>query len=159
MPETMNSFAPAFTTGTSKMIVFSIKGQDYCLDIMLMREIRSWTTVTPLPNAPAYILGVINLRGSVIPIVDMSLRLYGRPYSTDKQRVVAIVECQNKISGLLVDDVTDIIDITPGSIQELPEFATHLSLRAVSGLATHQDRMMGVLRLDEVFNVEIDLSE
>ncbi|GBQ61451.1 chemotaxis signal transduction protein [Ameyamaea chiangmaiensis NBRC 103196] len=150
---------PSHRKAPLKALVFSINGQAYCLDIMLMREIRSWAPVTPLPNAPCFVRGVINLRGNVIPIVDMSMRLYGHHYSDEASRVVAIVECDGKYSGLLVDEVTDIFDIAAENIQDLPDITGAQTFKAISGLTTHDDKMIGILRLDEVFNLDVDLAQ
>jgi len=133
-----------------KFVVFSINSDNYCLDVMLMREIRSWSGVTLLPDTPDHILGVVNLRGQIIPVVDMSFRLYGRPNASLPTKIVAIVEFLGKTIGLLVDEVTDIIDVSSDNIQMFPDLSNSVESRAIAGLTLHQDRTLSILSLDTI---------
>ena len=86
--------------------------QEFCIDIMSVREIRGWTPATALPHAPAYVRGVINLRGSVLPIVDLAERLGFPPTDASARQVIIVVQVGAQIVGLLVDAVSDILTLT-----------------------------------------------
>ena len=94
-------------------VAFRAADQDFCIDIMSVREIRGWTPATALPKAPAYIRGVINLRGSVVPILDFAMRLGLATPEPTSRHVVIIVQISHQTVGLLVDEVTEILGIAP----------------------------------------------
>ena len=100
---------------------------------MSVREIRGWTPATPMPHAPSYVLGVINLRGAVLPIIDLSARLGMKPAEPTARHVIIVAQVKRKIVGLLVDAVSDILTINDDNIQPTPEISSDLaasSLRA-----------------------------
>ena len=98
-------------SGHRELVTFRVGNQDFCIDIMLVREIRGWTPATILPHAPSYVLGVINLRGSVVPIVDLSARLGLQASVPDDRHVIVIAVIENQTVGFLVNSVSDIISI------------------------------------------------
>src|ERR1700722_8759163 len=104
----------------SEFIAFRIGVQEFCIDIMSVREIRGWTPATALPHAPSYVRGVINLRGSVLPIVDLSERLGFPPTETNARQVIIVVQIGHQIVGLLVDAVSDILSLAGDAIQPTP---------------------------------------
>src|ERR1041385_2176052 len=91
-----------------ELISFLIGGQQFCVDIMAVREIRGWSQATPLPHAPHYVQGMINLRGTVLPIIDMSARLGIATGDAAGRRVIIVVWIGSRLVGLLVDGVCDI---------------------------------------------------
>src|ERR1700743_1463898 len=93
-------------------ITFRSGEQDFGADIMAIREIRGWTETTPLPHAPEYVRGVINLRGVVLPVIDLNARLGRGPTAADIKHVIVVVEAANRTIGLLVDAVSDILAVT-----------------------------------------------
>jgi purine-binding chemotaxis protein CheW len=115
-----------------------------------VREIRGWTEATPLPRAPAYIRGMINLRGTVFPIVDMSARL-GLPLNDHaSRRVIIVVWIGTKLVGLLVDAVCDIIAVTDAELQPTPELAGEAIRSFVSAVLTVEDRMLCLIALNSL---------
>ena len=136
-----------------ELLTSRLAEQDYALDIMSVREIRGWTNTTPLPHAPSFMKGVINLRGTVLPVMDLADRL-GLPAREQNDRNVIIVVSQNDtITGLLVDAVSDIITLTDEDLQTPPEMAGTAGGSVVSDLSLKDDRMIRILDLGAVVAV------
>ncbi|MGC1496004.1 MAG: chemotaxis protein CheW [Sulfitobacter sp.] len=136
------------TSETLELLTFQLVNQEYALDIMSVREIRGWTRATPLPHAPHYMKGVINLRGTVLPVMDLGERLGLEPRTHSDRNVVIVVKHGKSMTGLLVDAVSDIIALTPEDLQPPPEMAGGGSLNVVSSLTLIDDRMIRILDLD-----------
>ena len=133
-----------------ELISFKVGGQEYCVDIMSVREIRGWTPATPLPSAPPYVRGVINLRGAVLPVVDMAARL-GLPASTPTERhVIVVVWLAGQLVGLLVDAVCDILAVRPEALQPTPELASGEVQTFVEAILNVDERMIGLVNLANV---------
>src|SRR5215475_15482288 len=105
----MSGIATIGEAGGRELISFRIGAQEFCVDIMAVREIRGWTQATPLPQAPNYVCGVINLRGAVLPIVDLSARLGLGVTQPDVRNVIIVVRIGPRLVGLLVDAVSEIL--------------------------------------------------
>ncbi|OYW89778.1 MAG: chemotaxis protein CheW [Caulobacterales bacterium 32-67-6] len=137
---------PLATSG--ELITVVIGEQRFAIDIQLVREIRGWTNSTPLPNAPDYVLGVINLRGAVLPVLNLAARL-GLPASEARSSsVVIVVDLVGRTVGLLVDAVSDIINVGEGEIQPAP----------VIGAASSKGLARGMITTDEGIITLIDMS-
>jgi purine-binding chemotaxis protein CheW len=137
-------------TALHELITFRVEEQFYSVDIMSVREIRGWTPATPLPQAPSFVRGVINLRGAVLPIVDMAARL-GLPDAEPTQRhVIIVVWIQDRLVGLLVDAVCDIITVDEDALQATPDVAGETVQGFVQGLLTVDDRLVSLVNLDHV---------
>ena len=117
-----------------ELIAFRIGRQEFCVDIMSVREIRGWTPATPLPRSPGYMKGVINLRGTVLPIIDLGARFGLETSEPTARHVIMVANIGGRTVGLLVDAVSDIIQMTEGDVQATPDIvsATPISLRRVS---------------------------
>jgi purine-binding chemotaxis protein CheW len=144
------------TGAPREFIAFRIGVQEFCIDIMLVREIRGWTPATALPHAPPYVRGVINLRGSVLPIVDLAERLGFPPTDASARQVIIVVQVAAQIIGLLVDAVSDILTLTTETIQPTPEVATAFVKSFVRGMLAIDGRMIGVIELDGVMSDETE---
>ena len=135
------------TSKTVELLTFQLADQEYSLDIMAVREIRGWTRATPLPHAPSFMKGVINLRGTVLPVMDLSERI-GLPTRKDSDRnVIIVVSHQETMTGLLVDAVSDIIALTEDDLQPPPEMQAGSGSGIVSALTLIDKRMIRVLDL------------
>lgn len=133
--------------GNIELLTFRIAEQEYALDIMSVREIRGWTHATPLPHAPHYMKGVINLRGTVLPVMDLSARL-GLPRREQSDRnVIIVVKLDDTMTGLLVDAVSDIVALSPDDMQAPPELSANPAEAVVSALTLIDERMIRVLDL------------
>jgi purine-binding chemotaxis protein CheW len=134
-------------TATIELLTFRLAEQEYALDIMSVREIRGWTHATPLPHAPQYMKGVINLRGTVLPVMDLASRL-GLPEREQNERnVIIVVKYEDAMTGLLVDAVSDIVAVTQEDLQPPPELSSGTVEGVVSALTLIEERMIRVLNL------------
>ncbi len=135
-----------------ELLTFQLSDQEYSLDIMCVREIRGWTRATPLPHAPKYMKGVINLRGTVLPVMDLAQRL-GLPVTDHTDRnVIIVVKHEDTMSGLLVDAVSDIIALTQDDLQQPPDAATGSSPGVIKSITLLDDRMIRVLDLSQIIS-------
>ena len=127
------------SAGKQEVVAFKLAEQDFCIDINLVREIRGWTPTTVLPHAPSYVKGVINLRGSVVTVVDLSARLGFGPSDPSQRHVVIIAFHDGRIVGLLADLVSDIVTIEDENIQAVPDIASDPSREFITGMITFDD--------------------
>lgn len=130
-----------------ELVAFRVAGQDYCVDIMAVREIRGWTQTTTLPHAPEYVRGVINLRGSVVPIVDLAARLGLDPISASDRNVIIITVINEQVVGLLVEAVFDILSIPASAVQETPDVASEAVKAFINGVITVEEKMIRLIDL------------
>ncbi len=138
---------------TLELISFRIGEQEFCLDIMAVREIRGGAATTPLPHSPEFVLGVINLRGAVLPIIDLKARLgLGKGEPTERS-VVIVVRIGSRLVGLLVDAVSEILAAEPNMIQPTPSIGCDTVTRFVRGILTMDGRMVSWIALDEILPV------
>lgn len=133
-------------TGTRlQFITFRTGEQEFGADIMTIREIRGWTQTTPLPHAPQHVRGVINLRGVVLPVVDLRARLGRGQTEASSKHVIIVVQCAERTMGLLVDAVSDILTVSSSEIQPPPELASDGGSSFATGIAVLDDRMVTIL--------------
>jgi purine-binding chemotaxis protein CheW len=134
----------------NKFISFTLGGQTFCVDIMAVREIRGWSPATTLPQSPSYMRGVINLRGAVLPIMDLACRL-GMPVIEPTVRsVFIVVKAGDRTVGLLVDAVSDILSINDDMIQPTPDVACDAVRSFVRGIISVEGRMISEISLDRI---------
>ena len=139
-------------TASIELLTFQLAEQEYALDIMTVREIRGWTHATPLPHAPQFMKGVINLRGTVLPVMDLAMRL-GRPQREQNARnVIIVVKLEDSLTGLLVDAVSDIVAVTDKDLQPPPELSSGSLDSVISALCLIDERMIRVLNLPMTIN-------
>lgn len=132
------------------LISFRVAQQEFCIEVMSVREVRGWTPVTPLPNAPAYVCGVVNLRGAVLPVIDLAARL-GLPATEPTGRHVIIVTwIGEQLVGLLVDAVCDIVSASDEMIQPTPEVACDVVTGLVKGVMPLEGRMISLIQLENL---------
>jgi purine-binding chemotaxis protein CheW len=133
-----------------EFIAFHIGNQTYCIDIMAVREIRGWTPATPLPHAPGFVRGVINLRGAVLPVVDLAARLGLPPSEPTARHAVIVVQFSGQVVGFLVDSVSNIITIAPEEIQPTPEVASESVKAFIRGIIAADKQMISVLAVKNI---------
>ncbi len=136
-----------------EFVAFRVGSQEFCIDIMGVREIRGWTQATPLPHAPSYVRGVINLRGAVLPIVDLAMRFGLGLTEPTARSVIIVVQVQQQVIGLLVDAVSDILTVSEASMQPTPDIASELAKTFVKGVYAVDGRMISIVSLDCVLPV------
>ncbi|RYE64775.1 MAG: chemotaxis protein CheW [Oxalobacteraceae bacterium] len=138
------------TAAVRELIAFRIGEQEFCVDIMAVREIRGWTPATPLPRAPGYMKGVINLRGAVLPIIDLGARFGLRTSEPSERHVIMVAHIGGRMVGLLVDAVSDIIQLTDEAVQPTPDVASEHVKTFVKGLFAIDGRMISLIELDRI---------
>lgn len=131
-----------------ELIAFRIGDQEFCVDIRAVREIRGWAPATPLPGAPGYVRGVINLRGAVLPIVDLSGRLGLGAAVPSARHVIIVARLGMRTVGLLVEAVSDILSISEEAIQPTPDVACDTVRSFVKGVIPMDGRMISLIALD-----------
>ena len=137
-------------SGIREYITFRIGTQYFCVDIMSVREIRGWTPATALPHAPGFVRGVINLRGIVLPIVDLAERLGLAPTVPTARHVIIVAQTARQIIGLLVDAVSDITAQPVDSVQPTPEIGAEMAKSFVLGVLTIEERLVSLIALDNL---------
>ncbi len=136
-----------------ELVAFKVGDQEYCVSIMSVREIRGWTKETVLPMAPDYVRGVINLRGSVVPIVDLASRLGLEAVEPSARHVIIISDVDEQIVGFVVDAVSDILTTKRDNIQPTPDVASEAARDFVKGVIALDDRMINLIGLDNVLPI------
>ncbi|MEO1612229.1 MAG: chemotaxis protein CheW [Pseudomonadota bacterium] len=146
----MTDETQAVDVGEREYVAFRVGDEEYSIEIKRVREIRRWTTATKLPHAPSYLTGVVNLRGSVVPVVDFSARLGGGATETTERHTIIIIEGEGQTIGLLVDSVSDILSAGAEHMQPTPQIAPPEVHEVISGLIVVDDR---ILRRVDVRNI------
>jgi purine-binding chemotaxis protein CheW len=136
-----------------QIITFRIGEQFLGVDIMAIREIRAWSPTTRLPHVPDYVRGVVNLRGSVLPVFDLSARLGWGLTDPTARHVIIVVQLGNQLQGLIVDAVNDIVTLAEGSLQSPPTIGEDTASDFLDGLASVDDRMVMVLSLSKLTEI------
>ena len=139
---------PASTS--RELIAFRIGEQEVCVDLMAVREIRGWTPAPPLPRAPGYMQGVINLRGAVLPIIDLGVRFGLRTSEPTARHVIMVAHIGGRMVGLLVDAVSDIIQLKDEEVQATPDVASEHVKTFVKGIFAIDGRMISLIELDRI---------
>ncbi|SHE86855.1 purine-binding chemotaxis protein CheW [Loktanella atrilutea] len=133
-----------------ELVTFRVGDQDFCIDIIHVREIRGWTPATVLPHAPDYVLGVINLRGAIVPIVDLARRLGLPKTDLGDRHVIVIAVVAEQTVGFLVDAVADIIGVAPKLIQPTPDITAQTTRMFIQGVIALEQRMLRLIDISAV---------
>ena len=133
-----------------QFISCKIGDEGYAIDIMAVREIKGWTETTPLPNQPGYILGVMNLRGIIVPVYDLRCRFGMGLTEASRSHAIIIVSAQDRMAGLLVDAVSDILTVDSKEICPVPEAECGGSADFLSGIIPVNETMVVILALDQL---------
>lgn len=142
---------------TTQFITFKVGSEEYGVDIMTVREIKGWTETAQLPNSPAYMRGVLNLRGTIVPIYDLRARFGLGQTAASKTHVVVIVAVGKRLLGLLVDAVSDILTADAAEIRPVPSSTDQgVDQSFLTGLVNLDDRMVALLALQRLFALEAD---
>jgi purine-binding chemotaxis protein CheW len=137
-------------TQRRELIAFRIGAQEFCVDIMSVREIRGFTPATALPRAPSFVRGVINLRGAVLPIVDLAARLGFPATDPTVRHVIMVVQVDRQVVGLLVDAVLDILTVADSDSQPTPDVASEMAKLFTRGVLAIDGRMISWIALEHV---------
>jgi purine-binding chemotaxis protein CheW len=138
---------------TQQYLTFIMQGEEYGVDILAVQEIRGWESATPVPNSPSYIKGVINLRGTIVPIIDLRGRFDLSILEYGPETVVIVLKIESdkgpRIMGIIVDAISDVYDVPLDEIKRTG-FGDHKNNRFIRGLATVNEKMVILLKLEEL---------
>src|SRR5579863_3870276 len=141
---------------STEFISFAIGDEQYGVEIMAVREIKGWSSITQLPNQPDYMRGVLNLRGVMVPIVDLRCRFGQGLTNADPMHVVIVVQVDAKTVGLLADRVLDIVAVDASQIQPVPQVSRTARTDFLSGLVTIETAMIALINLDNLLAERIE---
>lgn len=131
-------------------LTFCLGNEEYGLEILRVQEIKGYSKITPLPNTPPEVKGVINLRGAVVPIMDLRTRLGLRETEYDRFTVIIVVTVGKRIVGLVVDAVSDVLNVSASEAVPTPEFGGSLDTSFMSGMAKIGDRLVTLLNIEQL---------
>ena len=134
----------------SEYLTFTLAEESYGIDILKVQEIRGYDSVTRIANAPEFIKGIINLRGVIVPIVDLRIKFHMGEVTYHEFTVVIIVNVLGKVVGLVVDGVSDVIALPPEGIKPAPDFGASLDTRYISGLGTVNEQMLVLIDMEKL---------
>ena len=144
------TITPGSATTTHQFLTFALGQEEYGVEILKIQEIKGFSAITPLPNAPAYVKGVLNLRGTIVPIVDLRKK-FGMPeeaYTTFT--VIVVVRVQGQVMGFIVDAVSDVLTVTGADIQPTPDLQGQVDTSFLTGLAKAGEKLVILLDIDKV---------
>ncbi len=138
----------------SEYLTFTLGNEEYGIDILKVQEIRGYDTVTHIANAPDFIKGVINLRGVIVPIVDMRIKFKVGEPTYNEFTVVIIMNVLNRVIGMVVDGVSDVVALSPEQIKPAPEMGAAMDTDYITGLGTLNDQMLILVDIEKLMSSE-----
>jgi purine-binding chemotaxis protein CheW len=135
-----------------EFLAFKLGDEEYGIDILRVQEIRSFERPTRMANAPAYILGVVNLRGVIVPIVDMRIKFNLSQINYDTFTVVIVLNIGKQVMGMVVDGVSDVITLTSDQLRPVPEFSSAIGSEHLLAIGSIQDRMLILLDIEKLMS-------
>ena len=143
-----------FAADGSQYLTFTLGQEEYGLEILKVQEIKGYSPITPIPNTPPYIKGVMNLRGTVIPVVDLRSKLSMAAAEYNQFTVIIVVTVGAKVMGLIVDAVSDVLNIPKEDIQATPDFGAQVDARFINGMAKAGEKLVVLLDIEKVLGGE-----
>lgn len=137
---------------SSQFLTFLLDEQEYGLELYRIQEIRGYAPVTPIPNVPAHVRGVMNLRGTVLPVVDLRMKFHLPAIEYNKFTVIVIAMVANKMVGLLVDAVSDVLQVSHDAIRSAPDFGTAVDTRFINGVFQTREHLAVALNLEQLLS-------
>ena len=141
-------------TGRLEVVTFKLGEEEYGIDIQKVQELRGYDAVTRIANAPDYIKGVVNLRGIIVPIIDMRIKFKLGDPTYDQFTVVIVLNIAGRVVGMVVDSVSDVITLTAEQIKPAPEMGSVLDADYLIGLGTLEERMLILVDIDRLMSSE-----
>ena len=140
------------TIGAREYLTFRLDQEEYGIDILKVQEIRGYEPPTRIANAPEFIKGVVNLRGTIVPIVDMRLKFNCANAEYNSFTVVIILNLRNRVVGIVVDSVSDVLELTPDNIKAAPEIESVVDNNCILGLGSVAERMLILLDIEKLMS-------
>ncbi|MCJ8314334.1 MAG: purine-binding chemotaxis protein CheW [Saccharospirillaceae bacterium] len=143
---------------TQQYLTFLMDGEEYGVDILSVQEIRSWEQATSIPNVPDYVKGVINLRGTIVPIIDLRTRFGIVQEEYSRITVVIVLKIKTskgeRITGIVVDAVSDVYSLATENMRSPPDVSSHVNTDFIKGLINVKEKMVILLDLDKLLDIE-----
>ena len=143
---------PGTDTAPQEFLTFTLGNEEYGIEILKVQEIRSYEVVTTIANAPEFIKGVVNLRGTIVPIVDMRIKFQLGDVDYTQFTVVIILNVAGRVVGMVVDSVSDVISLTSSQIRPAPNFSSTFDVRYITGLGTVDNRMLILVDIEKLMS-------
>lgn len=140
------------TSAAGEYLTFTLGGEDYGLEILKVQEIRGYDTVTQIANTPSFIKGVVNLRGKIVPIVDLRIKFNLSEVEYNQFTVVIILNLNNRIVGIVVDGVSDVTALKEEQIRDVPSLVSTIDTKHIVGLATIEEQMLILVDIEQLMN-------
>ncbi len=154
---TVSSAVPAAASAPdaampNEFLTFTLGQEEYGVDILKVQEIRGYDTVTRIPEAPDFIKGVINLRGTIVPVVDMRLKFHLASAEYNEFTVMIILNVAHRVVGMVVDGVSDVMQLTAEQIRPAPEFGSSVNTRFITGIGALDARMLILIDIEKLMS-------
>jgi purine-binding chemotaxis protein CheW len=140
----------SFATDGSQFLTFRLGQEEYGVEILKVQEIKGYSAITPVPNTPAYLKGVMNLRGTIVPVVDLRAKFAMAEAEYNQFTVIIVLTVGTKVMGLIVDAVSDVLNIPKKDIQPTPDFGAQVDSQLISGMAKAGEKLVVLLDIDRV---------
>lgn len=150
-----NSQETSGQRSSAQYLTFALGKEEYAIEILRVQEIKGYSALTQIPNAPAFIRGVMNLRGAVVPVIDLRIK-FGMPSAEiDRFTVIIIVKVRGKTVGLVVDSVSDVLDLLSADIEPTPDLGYHVDTSFMNGMAKNADRLIILLDIEKLLGGDV----
>lgn len=144
-----------FTADGNQFLTFTLGAEEYGIEILKVQEIKGYSAFTPIPNAPAYIKGVMNLRGTVVPVVDLRTKFAMNEAEYNQFTVVIVVTVGSRVFGLVVDAVSDVLNIPHEAIEATPRLGAEVDTSFMKGMAKANDKLIALLDIDQLLGEDV----
>ena len=141
------------TCHKDQYVTFTLDDEEYGVEVLKVQEIIGYQGFTRVPSVPSFVKGVINLRGLVVPIVDLRIKLSMQEKAYDNFTVILILEVRGKTIGAIVDAVSDVVNLKEDEVQATPDFASGVSVDFIAGMGRRGDKLIIMLDIDKVLNI------
>ena len=142
------------STDGSQFLTFTLQDEEFGIEILRVQEIKGLSRITPIPNMPAYIRGVMNLRGTVVPIIDLRAKFSMPEAEYNQFTVIIVVTIGEKVMGLVVDAVSDVLNVGDDKIESAPDLGAEADTSFMTGIAKSGERLITLLNMDELVDVD-----
>lgn len=142
-----------FATDGNQYLTFTLGEEQFGVEVLRVQEIKVYTGVTRIPNTPEYVKGVLNLRGTIVPIVDLRMKFGMEPQEYNKKTVIIVVEVEGRVMGIIVDTVSDVMNVAEDDIHPAPDFGGAVDTGFIKGIGSSGDNLVAFLDIDRVLSV------
>lgn len=137
-----------------RWVTFRLENEKYGINVMQVQEVLRVTEIAPVPGAPSYVLGIINLRGNVVTVIDTRSRFGLASAEMDDSTRIVIIEAEEQVVGILVDSVAEVVDLKASDIETAPNVGTEESAKFIQGVASHDDELLILVDLNKLLSDE-----